>query len=100
MKLGRGFAPAAERARAQPGTDLGRALAATMRAIADTANLPAYCDYLVQIPPTQEAFVRRVRNLNLWVFFILPDASSVVFITLVTQPPVPTFIDDPDDPPE
>jgi hypothetical protein len=64
-----------------------RGLRTTLRAlIADV--LPGPLDYEVAIPPTQRAWVRRVPNSNLWVFYRFDDAN-VRLVALTATPPVP-----------
>lgn len=40
------------------------------------------------MPPTGEAFVRRVRNRNLWVWY-KPRNGEVAIVGLTSEPPVP-----------
>lgn len=40
------------------------------------------------IPPTSRAWVRRVGNENLWVWFRFND-DELTIITITAQPPVP-----------
>jgi hypothetical protein len=51
-------------------------------------TLPGPGDVLALIPPTREAFVRRVPARNLWVWY-MPHDGEVVIIALTADPPVP-----------
>ena len=88
IKVGRAFRASLDRAGIVAGTVLGRAVGATMRAIADAAALPGPHDQRVSIPPTGYGYVRRVGSLNLWLHFTFTDATAF-FRVVVTMPPVP-----------
>lgn len=53
-----------------------------------SAELPGPLDFEVMIPPTRIAWVRRVPNCNLWLFFSF-DVSELRAIALTSSPPVP-----------
>jgi hypothetical protein len=64
-----------------------RGLRATVNVLAVDA-LPGPLDYEVLIPPTRSAWVRRVPNCNLWVFYTFGDVEVRV-VALTVTPPVP-----------
>lgn len=83
------FQAALERLGIRPGSEAALAVTATIRALA-AASLPSPLDTFVLIPPTGRAYVRRVRNKNLWVWYAFDDdASRLLVITLQSSPPVP-----------
>jgi hypothetical protein len=80
-----------KRARAlgvRSGSALSRDLGATVRALASAAKLPLPGDVRAMIPPTLQAFVRRVPRRNLWVWYLATDATLTA-IHLANAPPVP-----------
>jgi hypothetical protein len=50
--------------------------------------LPGALDYEALVPPTGRAWVRRVANENLWIWFRFDD-SALTLLTLTASPPVP-----------
>lgn len=70
------------------GTETGRTVGATMRALAEAPSLPEAKDQRVPIPPTGYGYVRRVGALNLWLHFSFTDVSVLIRV-VVTTPPVP-----------
>lgn len=70
-------------------TSLGRALSGTLRSVL-ARDLPGPLDYPVAIPPTRTAWLRRVPDCNLWVFYNFDDAEVRV-VALTGSPPV-TFL--------
>lgn len=91
--LGKGFRASVSRARLKSGDERSRALFATLRAICGASSLPGPADDRVVVPPVRTGFVRRVRGYNLWVHYSVRD-DAVIFVLVVTQPPVPAYGDD------
>jgi hypothetical protein len=50
--------------------------------------LPGVADFEAPIPPVGRAWVRRVQNENLWIWFRWDDVA-VILLTVTTSPPVP-----------
>jgi hypothetical protein len=70
-----------------PGTRLGAAVGRTVNVL--SANpLPGPQDFQALIPPTDRAWVRRVPNENVWIWFRFDD-GSLLLVTLTNHPPVP-----------
>ncbi len=86
LRLTRRFHDSHTRLALAPASPGARGLAATIAALSRAEGLPGPDDYETIIPPTEEAFVRRVPNQNLWVLFRF-DASEVRIIGVVKQPP-------------
>ena len=70
------------------GSPDGRAVGATLRALAAEPELPAAADYETLLPPVARAFVRRVQSRNLWVLYVFDDAR-VLPVSLTVTPPIP-----------
>ena len=85
-RLTRRFHDSRARADVAPGSPAARALAATIAALARAEGLPGPDDYETIIPPTDEAFVRRVPSHNLWILYRF-DASEVRLVGIVKHPP-------------
>jgi hypothetical protein len=64
------------------------AVGATIAALAEAEHLPGVLDTSAMIPPTHEAFVRRVSGRNLWLWYRVTP-GEVVMVTLTRTPPVP-----------
>ena len=79
----------AARLGALPGSDRGRAVAAVIAALANAEKLPAPGDTRALIPPTHEAFVRRVQGRNLWLWYQVVTGGIVAVVGLTADPPVP-----------
>lgn len=73
---------------ARPGTDVLRAVGATIAALAEAERLPGVLDTTASLPPTGKAYVRRVGGRNLWIWYRF-DASMVWLRTVTAMPPVP-----------
>jgi len=56
-------------------------------------DLPSPQDNAVLLPPVVEAMVRRVDNLNLWVYFTFTD-HEVLMWAVSASPPVPIKTDE------
>jgi len=69
-------------------TAAAKALARAIAAVAGYAALPSPLDTRAVIPPTGEAYVRRVTGQNLWIWYRF-DAQLVTFVTLTCTPPPP-----------
>jgi hypothetical protein len=70
------------------GSPRSRAVGAVVRALAEADDLPGPGDTRALVPPTGEAFVRRVSGRNLWVWY-RPRGDELVLVTLTADPPVP-----------
>ena len=57
------------------GSRTSKALGATIAALARATFLPRQLDYEAAIPPVSRAFVRRVPDENLWIWYRF-DAST------------------------
>jgi len=64
------------------------AVARTIRILAEVADLPGPADFESTIRPVGRAWVRRVAERNLWVWYRIGD-DELVLITVTTDPPVP-----------
>jgi hypothetical protein len=71
-----------------PGSVRGAALARTIRALLNADELPSAVDTRTVIPPTSEAFVRRVASHNVWIWYRVTDAE-VVLLSATSEPPNP-----------
>ena len=87
-KLTRRYLRCAERLAVVPGSARGRAVGLTIAALGADPVLPAPGDTRALIPPTGEAFVRRVPGRNLWVWYTVSD-DTVSVVALTADPPVP-----------
>jgi hypothetical protein len=72
----------------RPGTERSRALAAALRALASSPDLPAPQDYQAVRRPTGRAWVRRVAGENLWAWYRLKPEELLV-LAVTTEPPLP-----------
>ncbi len=72
----------------RPGSPVQRAVAATIATLAEAERLPGLLDTLALVPPTGEAFVRRVAGRNLWLWYRV-DEQQVTMVTVTKTPPVP-----------
>ncbi|MGD0525906.1 MAG: hypothetical protein ABSE49_12220 [Polyangiaceae bacterium] len=66
------------------GSPRSRAVGAVVRALADAPELPEPGDAVVLLPPTGEAFVRRVPGLNLWVWHTVRGDGRVLVASCAT----------------
>jgi hypothetical protein len=87
LRLTHGYARSFSRLSATWTEPARRGLRATVNALSVEA-LPGPLDYEVAIPPTRRAWVRRVPNCNLWVFYTFDDVDVRV-VALTATPPVP-----------
>jgi hypothetical protein len=71
-----------------PGSARGRAVGLTIASLLRDETLPATGDTRALIPPTSEAFVRRVPGRNLWLWYSLAG-DVVTVVGLTADPPVP-----------
>jgi hypothetical protein len=88
VRFGARFRLAAERLSAMPGSARGRAVARVIVELAGAENLPGLGDTRALIPPTGEAYVRRVPGRNLWIWYVVEDAALAIR-HLGSEPPVP-----------
>lgn len=87
-KLTRRYLRNAERLAVVPGSARGRAVGLTIAALGTEATLPAPGDTRALVPPTGEAFVRRVPGRNLWLWYTVTN-DVVTVVGLTADPPVP-----------
>lgn len=87
-KLTRRYLRNAERLAVVPGSARGRAVGLTIASLGSDETLPAPGDARALIPPTGEAFVRRVPGRNLWLWYSVAG-EVVTVIGLTADPPVP-----------
>jgi hypothetical protein len=88
VRIGARFRPSLKAHKITPGSEARRALASTMRALADAETLPGPGDELSLIPPTRSAYTRRVAGHNVWLWWTATDAELLLlFVTAI--PPVP-----------
>lgn len=69
-------------------SERSRAVGAVVRALAQASALPAAGDTRALIPPTGDAFVRRVPGRNLWLWYRM-DGEKLYLVHLSSDPPVP-----------
>lgn len=72
----------------KPGSPESKAIGSTVSALGSDATLPGPADVLAFTPPVGTALVRRVRGLNLWVWYHA-EPDRVVVWSLHRNPPVP-----------
>jgi hypothetical protein len=87
-RLTRRYLRNAERLAVVPGSARGRAVGLTIAALGTDPVLPAAGDTRALVPPTGEAFVRRVPGRNLWVWYTV-SGEAVSVVALTADPPVP-----------
>jgi hypothetical protein len=78
----------ADRLAIVPGSARGLAVGRTIAALTEAETLPGPADTHALMPPTGEAFVRRVPGRNLWIWYTVTD-REVVVVALTADPPVP-----------
>ena len=80
----------ARRARsfARPGSERARALARQIRILAAADELPRPPDYQAELRPVGKAWIAKVSDRNLWLWYRY-DADEVMVVAVTTQPPVP-----------
>ena len=88
VRFGARYRRAADRLGILPGSVRGRAVGQTIAALANAETLPGPGDTRALMPPTGEAFVRRVPGRNLWVWYRVDDAALYV-AHVASDPPVP-----------
>lgn len=88
VKLTPRFTARLQAANVVRGSDVSQAVGATLAALAEAEHLPGILDTLAALPPTGQAFVRRIAGRNLWLWYRLTDAE-VVPVTVTKHPPVP-----------
>lgn len=71
-----------------PGSPERAAVGATLAVLAEAATLPGLLDTAALIPPTTQAYVRRVGGRNLWVWYRATD-DELVAVTITRSAPVP-----------
>ncbi|MGH7435042.1 MAG: hypothetical protein ACRENE_05145 [Polyangiaceae bacterium] len=86
--FGARFRKAADRLGVVPNSERGRAVGQTIAALLDADALPGPRDIRALMPPTGEAFVRRVPGRNLWVWYRADD-ETLYLAHLSSDPPVP-----------
>lgn len=67
---------------------VSKALSRAIAALARAGTLPSALDTHAVIPPTSEAYVRRVTGENLWIWYRFDD-DLVTLVTLTRTPPPP-----------
>ena len=88
IQLGDRFRTAAERLGIVPGSERARAVARVIAVLGEADDLPSPGDARALIPPTSEAFVRRVPGRNLWIWYrVSGDVSYLVHVS--SEPPIP-----------
>ena len=71
------------------GSNRSRAVGLVVRALAGADQLPGPGDTRALLPPTREAFVRRVPGRNLWLWYTAARDDELFMVTVTTEPPVP-----------
>lgn len=77
----------------RPGSERARAVARTVRALADATDLPGPSDFESAERPVGRAWVRRVAGRNLWLWYRF-TVGEVHLLTVTTEPPVPVEDDE------
>jgi hypothetical protein len=70
------------------GSERSLALARTVNALAAADVLPGASDFEANEKPVGRAWVRRVGNRNIWLWYRFNDAE-VILLTITTEPPIP-----------
>lgn len=70
------------------GSALSREVGAVVSDLASAARLPEAADVHALIPPTREAWVRRVPGRNLWLWW-RADETALVMLLVTALPPTP-----------
>lgn len=66
-----------------------RALAATITRLCRDDDVPGPLDSMAIMPPVRWAFVRRVRNYNLWLWYDV-RSGLIILLAVTSSPPVPS----------
>ena len=88
VRLSVGLTRGTRRLGLTPGSQPMRAVMSTVRAIADSPELPGPGDFETEFRPGR-AFVRRVGGRDLWVLYRF-STDYLDVLTVRDQPPVPT----------
>ena len=64
------------------------AVARIVRILAGTDDLPGPSDFEATTRPVGRAWVRRVADRNLWIWYRIRD-EELVLVTVTTDPPIP-----------
>ncbi len=72
----------------KPGTEEGRAIAAGLRMLSQTSELPGIEDTAIAIPPVLRAWSRRLGTRNLWLLYRF-DSETITAFAVTASPPVP-----------
>lgn len=72
-----------------PGSQRGRAVGRAIAALLDAEVLPSPLDARALLPPTGDAFVRRVPGRNLWIWY-RADAERLFLVHVSSDPPIPS----------
>jgi hypothetical protein len=64
------------------------AVARAVRALAASGDLPGKSDFEATVRPVGRAWVRRVAQRNLWIWYRIAD-DEVILVSVTTDPPVP-----------
>lgn len=84
------FRRACSRLDLAPQSERGKAMGRTIATLVNAKTLPGPVDSPVLFRSTTRAFVRRVSNRNLWLWYRLDDAASeITLVDISTEPPVP-----------
>ena len=78
LRLSTAFLRAYDRHRVVPGTPLARRIAATIRVLGDTAELPSAGDLEFLMPPSLTGFLRPVQGTGFVVAYAVTDAELVI----------------------
>ena len=71
------------------GSRTSKTVGAVIASLARALVLPGPADFEAAMPPVRSAFVRRVPDENLWIWYRF-DEESVTLINITQTPPVPT----------
>jgi hypothetical protein len=68
------------------GSKASEAVGATTAALTEAETLPGLLDVVGEMPPTEQALVRRVAGYNMWLWYRVKD-RHVVLVTATKAPP-------------
>ena len=70
------------------GSPRALAVARTVRSLALADDLPGHADFEATVRPVGRAWMRRVAERNLWVWYRIGE-EELVLVTVTTDPPMP-----------
>jgi len=70
------------------GSPRALAVARTVRGLAAADDLPGHADFEASLRPVGRAWVRRVADRNLWVWYRI-GSEELILVTVTTDPPIP-----------